>query len=115
MIEYGERMGLTDSLLGTITQKFGISGSQAQTVLDKAMPFLKDHLGGLSLPALPSFGGDASHPDAAAHGAQLMTNVPADAHAAHVADVAQSTGVHPDTVKAMLPLRAAGLHGGGHL
>jgi len=88
-------MGLTDSLLGQLTSRFGISGDQAKSVLDKAVPFLQGKLGGLpSLPGLPSFGGDASRLYVSGHssGAHL-------AGAALVTDWQKEFGLPADTVK----------------
>jgi hypothetical protein len=115
-------MGLTDNLLGQLTQHFGLGGDQAKAVLDKALPFLQDKLGGMSLPGLPSLPGlgggshpDPMHPDTQAHGEKLIASVPAADHEAHIAEVAAHAGVPPEQVRKMMPQLAAALHFGGKL
>ncbi len=120
-------MGLLDlvmehggGVVGQLTKKFGISADQAKSVLDRAVPFVKDKLGGnLRLPGTgtalfgkikagdyaafardPSKLEDDDHVHAQAKG---LLGASAEEEEAHVADVARSTGLDPDLVRKMLP------------
>jgi hypothetical protein len=107
-------MGLTDNLLGQLTQHFGIGGDQAKAVLDKALPFLQDKLGGMSLPSIPGLP-SLGHPDAQAHGEKLLANVSQEDHDKHIAEVAAHAGMPPEQVRQMMPHLAAALHFNGKL
>jgi hypothetical protein len=107
-------------VVGQLTKKFGVSADQAKQVLDKAIPFIKDKVGGkLRLPGsgasllgsikdndYASFAKDPSkldNDDDVRAKAKGLLGDHDDDQEAHVNEVAKSTGLDPALVRQMLP------------
>jgi hypothetical protein len=112
-MDIGDLFDKGGPVIDTLAKKVGVKPEQAKDALGKIAPFVKEKLAGKKKPAdkaeaakLADYADDPSKlsgADADARGQELLDDIDEQEREAKIAEVARSTGLHPDVVRNLMP------------